>query len=476
MSRTLITTGMAFALIGCTTVGPNYEQPTMDLTPQFVLGGSAALLDGRADPWWQRLNDQLLNDLVVRGASQNLDVQSAIERIAAANAALGQTGLNAQTDGSISANSQRRGVNGTTDSTQNLEINAGYVIDLFGGVARGQERAIATFHASQLDAGTIRLAYLADLTNSYIQARYYQEAAAVTRQTIASRRQTLSVVNQRRAVEEATELEVQQARSLLASAEASLPILVANFEINVFRAATLVAEPAAPLLEQMQRGAPQPRPSGVTTVGLPADLLRNRPDVRAAERNFAAATAQVGVAQAQLYPSIELAGTLGIGTVDRWSFGPFVSIPVLNRGILRSRKRVAESAAREAELAWRKSVLNAVEEVQTAMTLCRNWNLQIQHLRRAAASSKAVLNLSRETYALGSVTFAEVLDAEREYARDRLTLADAVRNFSVSWMQLQVATGRGWSVETFRTISEMQAPDLTSDPLGVEAERYAGNN
>jgi multidrug efflux system outer membrane protein len=476
MIRFLLSTGSAIALVGCSMVGPNYETPTMDLAPEFVLGGSTAVSDATAAHWWQRLNDPLLNELITRGSTQNLDVRSAVERINAANAALGQTGLNSQTNGALTSSVQQQKADDSPQTTNSVAVNARYVFDLFGGFAREQERSLANLEAAKLDVGTIRLAYLADLTNSYLQARYYQEAASITRQTIASRRQTLAIVNQRRAVEEATELEVQQARSLLASARAPLPILIANFEINVFHIATLLAEPAAPLLKQMQTGAPQPYPSGFTTVGLPADLLRNRPDIRVAERNFAAATAQIGVAEAQLYPSIELTGTLGTGTVDRWSFGPFLSVPVLNRGILRSRQRVAESAAREAELAWRDRVLSAVEEVQVALTLCLNWKRQIQHLERASAASRTVLSLSRESYALGETTLTDVLDAERINARSRLDSAEARRNYSLSWMQVQVATGRGWNVQSLTSPNEMKSPDLTSDPMGIDGTIFASNN
>ena len=467
MIRILLSTGSVLAVVGCSAVGPNYQQPSLNLASTFVLGGSDSLSESSHDSWWQRLNDPLLNELVVRGSDQNLDVLSAIERISAASALLKQTGLNSQTSGGISAESGRRSVGGSAESMDGVGINGAYVFDLFGGFARGKERSIANYEAAQFDVGTTRLAFLADLTNGYLQARYYQEAAAITRQSIASRKRTLAIVNQRRDVGEATELEVQQARSLLASARAPLPVMVANFEVNVYRIATLLAEPASPLLERMQSGARQPRPTGFTSTGLPADLLRNRPDVRAAERQLAAATAQIGVAEAQLYPSVQLSGTLGAGTVDQWAFGPLLTIPVLNRGFLRGQKLAAESAARSSELAWRESVLTAVEEVQVAVTLCRNWNRQIQHLRRATASSRAVLQLSRESYSLGEATLADVLDAERTNANNRLALADAIRSYSLSWMRVQIATGRGWYVDSMTSAAEVRAPDLTPDPLGT---------
>jgi multidrug efflux system outer membrane protein len=447
----------------------------MDLEPVFVLGGDSALADANADPWWQRLNDPILNELVGRGAAQNLNVRSALERITAANARLGQTGVNAQSSGALSAAVQRQGDDDGSEASNNVAINAGYVIDLFGGFSREQERSVANLEAAQLDVGTIRLAYLADLTNSYIQARYYQEAAAITRQTIASRRQTLSIVNDRRAVAEATELEVQQARSLLASAQAPLPIFVANFEVNVFHIATLLAEPASPLLETMQPGARQPHPSGFTNVGLPADLLRNRPGLRVAERNLAAATAQIGVAESQLYPSIRLNGSVTAGTADGWSFGPLLTLPVLNRGLLRGRQQIAQSAARSAELEWRNGVLIAVEEVQVAQTLCLNWNRQIRHLERAATASRSVLRLSRESYRLGEATLTDVLDAERINANNRLSLADARRSYALSWMRLQVATGRGWNVEGMTFSAEGQDPAMPTDPLGLDGTVLASD-
>lgn len=464
----LITIGSGLTLVGCGIVGPNYEKPSISLASSYATGGSISLVEGSTTAWWQRLNDPLLDSLVKQGATQNLDVRAALERIVAADAALGQTGANSQSSGTLSGSAARRSIDGERSKTSTEQVDGSYVIDLFGGFARGREQALANFDAAQLDAGTVRLAYLADLTNSYIQARYYQEAAAITRNTIASRRSTLAIVEERNKINDATLLEVQQAKSLLAAAEAPLPVLIANFEVNVFHIATLLGEPSGPLMQKMQSGAHQPLPSGFTSIGLPADLLRNRPDVRGAERNYAAATAAVGVAEAQLYPSVSLVGTLGTGPTDRWSFGPSLSVPVLNRGFLRSRQMVAISQAREAELDWRKSVLVAVEDVQTAMTLCLNWKRQLHAQERATEASRSVLALSRDSYEQGATTLTEVLDAERLNGSNQLAVADAARNYAISWMQVQISTGQGWGAPALIDPSETQAPDLTADPLGME--------
>ena len=458
-------------LTACDPVGPDYRQPIVEVPPRFVGGGSNALLTAASDAWWRQLRDPLLNELVDRGSRQNLDVRTAIERIRAAEAALGRTGLNAQTDGDAVLQSRRSGGSEFDTATRSgLSVDAAYVIDLFGGVRRGREQALANYDASQFDAGAVRLAYLSDIVSSYLQARYFQEAVAISRQTIESRRRTLDLVLRRRAAEEGTELEVQQARALLSTAEATLPFLVASFETNVFHIATLLAEPAGPLLARIQRGAPQPRPHGFSAIGWPADLVRNRPDIRSAERNLAAATAAVGVAQAQLYPSLVIDGDVAVATDDSWAFGPGLSLPLLSRGVLRANRNVAISTARQAELDWRNLVLIAIEEVQTALTLCVNWRRQVVFLERAARESEEVLRLSRESYAGGLITLTDVLDAERAYSANRLAVADGVRNWVVSWAQVQVTTGKGWLVGGQVAPAETVRPAPTADPLGVRPD------
>lgn len=465
-----ILAALAF-LSACDVVGPDYVEPAVDVPQRFVGGGSSALLEAPTEQWWRRLDTPFLNELVARGSAQNLDVLTALERIRAADAALSRTGVNAQTDGALSARSTRRGGDDIDEGTQSgVSADAAYVFDLFGGVRRDRERAIANFEASQFDAGAVRLAYLADLVDSYIQARYFQEAAAITRQTIASRRRTLALVSERREAQEATELELQQARALLSAAEASLPFLIAQFEVNVFHIATLLGEPAAPLLARMQQGARQPRPRGFTAIGIPADLVRNRPDVRAAERSLAAATAAVGVAEARLYPSLRISGNFTVGTDDSWSFGPGIALPVLDRGVLRGDRNIAISLARQAELDWRNQVLVAIEEVQVALTLGRNWSRQMTFLEQAARESGQVLRLSRESYAGGLVTLTDVLDAERANSANRLAVADAVRNYAASWARLQVATGKGWFVQGQLAPVEVVRPVVRPDPLAATTD------
>ena len=225
----------------------------------------------------------------------------------------------------------------------------------------------------------------------------------------------------------------------------ALPMLQANFEASVFRIATLLAEPAGPILARMTQGAGQPTPNRGTATGTPADLLRNRPDIRAAERDLAAATAAIGVAEAELYPSLRLSGFVSEGDEEDWSFGPSLRLPVLNQGLLAARRNEAVARAEEAELIWRQEVLTAVEEVQTSDSALRYWRSQVGAQRAASDAAEEVRTLTRKTYEAGGTVLTDVLDAERRALDNRLVLMAGLRDLSKSWIQLQVATGRGWS-------------------------------
>ncbi|MCK0122611.1 efflux transporter outer membrane subunit [Loktanella sp. F6476L] len=435
--------GTAFA--GCERMGPEYQAPTIELRNNFVNAAPATLENAADLAWWDRLNDPLLTGLIARGSSQNLDVRTAIERSNAAEAALGRVGLNAQLTGGVEAAVTRQNFDDGPTTLSNSRASGSYVVDLFGEHENRQTQAQANLGAAQANVDAVRLAYLADITNAYLQARYYQEAAAISRMTVRSRRQTLRQITQRRDVGDATELDVQRARSELATSEATLPTRFAQFETSVFRIATLLAEPAQPIMTKMQAAAFQPRPHGTSPVGHPADLIRNRPDVRAAEQDLIAATAAIGIAEAQLLPSISLSGTLSAGATDGWSFGPKLSIPILNRGALEANQQIAESQARTGELTWRATVLKAVEEVQIALSLSQNLQQKVTHLEHARDASKAVVDLSRRSYQSGVVPFTDVLNAERQHAANQLAVADALREYAVSWMDLQIAIGQGAS-------------------------------
>jgi multidrug efflux system outer membrane protein len=434
-------------LQACSPVGPDYEAPRIELSQAFVNGSSQALRDAARTAWWTGFGDPVLNELVDIGLRQNLDIRAATERIRAARANIDRFGIPQQAEGGIAAEARRIETPGGTIVEQSgLTADAFFVLDMFGEFTRARQGAVANLEAVQFDAGTARLAYLAEIITAYNETRYFQAAASITRQSIGSRRQTLDLVQRRADAGEATSLELAQARSLLATAEAGLPILIGRYEENVFRIATLVAQPAELVKARMDSVRGQLRPRGGTPVGVPADILRNRPDVRAAERNFAAATASIGVTEAQLLPRLTIDGSITVGDNDSWGFGPSLILPLLNQPVLQANVRVAQSNARQAELVWRGAVLNAVEDTQSALALTRQWANQTAAFGRAVQASTEVLDLSRQSYDVGGTTLLDVIDAERLIFENRLDLANATRNWASSFVQLQVGTGKGWLV------------------------------
>ena len=448
MIRVVQLSAVGLFLSGCGLVGPDYEPPIYDAPSRFVAGKTTSLQNAAQQQWWLGLHDKQLTALLTRGAAQNLSIQAALARMREAETGLRRVGLNEQLSGSIVGEAQRGEVNNVIDTRTRSTFNAAYVFDLFGGVRRGQENAAATFEAAQFDVGTVRLAYLSDIVSTYIQARQFQEAAEITRQNIRSRRLTLSLVQQRRDEAEATELELSQAKALLRSSEADLPAQVTGFEANVFALATLLAEPAMPLLAKLRQGAFQPIPRGFGDSGIPADLLRNRPDVRRAERTLAAATAAVGIAEAQLYPQLSLTGLVTLGSDDSWEFGPTLAYPVLNRGLLRANRDAAIEVAKQREIEWRQTVLSAIEEVQAALSRCIHLNRQVKLQRAVVDEAKRTLFLSRRLYELNEITLTDVLDAQRSVQLEQLELSANIRDFSLAWSQLQVAAGKGWLAES----------------------------
>lgn len=437
---------LLLAAAGCTAVGPDYRPPAMPLAPAYAEGQGGAAGTVALDRWWTALGDKRLDALVARGLAQNLDIRTAVERLNEADAEVRAAGGAALVSGGVSADYTRaRSQSGNISTDASGTAAASLVLDIFGGQRRALEGAMAGFDAAQFDEGSARLAFLSSLVGNYIDARYYQEALAITRNLVRSRENTLNLVSQQREIGTATELHLVQTRALLEQTRASIPQLENGFMGAVYAIATLLAEPAQPLIAEMQKGAAQPRPRGGAAAGVPADLLRNRPDVRSAERALAGAVADIGVAEAALLPAVDLSGTITAASNRTWSFGPALSLPVLNQPVLRAGRDAAVSRAKQAELDWRATVLSAVEDVQKAQSAYLRDGRRLSALSLTAQSYARARDLSRETYEVGTTNFLDFLDAERSMGDAQLSVAAAVQALANDWTALQIAAGRGWA-------------------------------
>ena len=437
--------GSVLALGACAAVGPD---PNALPTPAVPAGFAEG--EGTATPaqaaFWSGYNDATLNRLIEQGMGQSFDIMAANERIRAAQADLAGTEvLASQVGGTTTAGRERAGGDGIGAATANTAtLSASLVFDLFGGARRAREGARASLQSAEAKAQTVRLAWLAEVIAAYADARFYQQALALTRDTIRTRESTLEVTRNSQSVGIATEYDVAQTEALLQTARADLPNYEAQFNAQVYRLSTLLNAQAAPLMAQMRgRSAPLRTPPGPGT-GVPADLLRSRPDIRGAQADYAAALAAVGVATADLLPAISLTGTVtDQGGATAWGFGSGLSLPVLNQGALQATRSRRLSEARGAEIAWKSAIASAVEDVQTAQSNLRRYRQRAATLDGAAASYDRAYTLARQNFEAGALALVDLLEADRSRASARLAAAQARNAAAKEWATLQIATGAG---------------------------------
>ena len=444
----ILSTVLALSLSACTAVGPDFTPPSMNMPAAFTAGGGSSLQSPELQMWWRELKDPLLNDLVAQGLANNLTIQTSLARIRKSEAQLRATGINAQTTGNLTSSVNRTGVDNLPTTTNDTSSLGGtFVIDLFGGIKRGQEQAAANLEASGFNLGDARAAVTQSIVMHYVSASFAQEAAALTRKTVASREQTLLLVRAKRRAGTASEFEIVQTEADLFTAKADLQGYLSNFESSVFAMTTVLDADPAPTVLKMQRGAPQASPRGTSLLGKPADLLRNIPSVRVAESTYAAAVAGLGVQEAKLLPSLTLSGKLTVNDPKSWSFGPAISLPVFNQPALKANRDAQIAVVEEAMLNWRAAVRAAVGDVETQSHSLLRSNRQVSLLRLAVGSSEKALALNKANFEAGRSSLIELLDAERTTSARRLALASEVQSATIEWANLQVALGRGWKIK-----------------------------
>ncbi|KKX26738.1 efflux transporter outer membrane subunit [Rhizobium sp. LC145] len=449
-------------LSGCV-VGPDHKSPEISLPAKFGEGSTKSNGDVSMAPWWNAFNDSRLNGYVQQGLSQNLDVLQALERINQAEANVVAAGAGSLPSLTLSANNTTSGADTrpnspATEATRNTtagNVDVSWFLDLFGRYKRSRESALANLDAAYASVDVARLSLLSQIAAAYIDARYYQERIALARQNLNSRRETLQLTRLQLEAGAASRLDVVQAEGLVNTTLAELPGLETNFRRATHRIATLLGQPASTYVAEMQKGARQPAARVNPRSGVPADLIRNRPDIRAAERQLAASVAQVGVAESQLYPSISLGGSISpsysaiSSSSDSrgisWSFGPALTLPVFDGGALKANVRSAESIAREDYLTWKQTVLNAVEEVENALAALARDGRTVAALRETVRSYQEALSLATASYRDGASSLLDVLDAQRQVSTAQANLAAAIQQMAQDYVALNVAIGGGYA-------------------------------
>ncbi|MDF3150900.1 efflux transporter outer membrane subunit [Mesorhizobium sp. XAP10] len=450
----------AVLLAGCV-VGPDYQTPILAMPANWSgQKPTKPAQPARLSKWWQRLRDPELNTLVEEAVAGNLDVATAKAKIREARASYRQSAgtllPSADGSGSASRNKSAETTSGSdaTYSEYQAGFDASWELDLFGANRRGVEAARYGLNASQEELRSTLLTLVGDVASYYTQARGYQARIALARRSAASQRQTAELTRTMAQAGTATAADVAKAMGQAASTEAAVPTLEASYAQAVHRLAVLAGRPPASLNERLKRVAPIPAPRLPMPTGIPADLLLSRPDLRMAERQYAQYTAKIGQAEAARYPSVSLTGdistaALKLGDLGKnssigWSFGPTLSVPLFNAGQLQAAVEVAKAQRDQYFIAYRSSVLTALEDVENALVLLSQERIRIGKLASSAKSYGEAASLEGTLYKAGETSLLDVLDAQRSLYSAEDSLLQSRVLLATNYIALNKALGGGW--------------------------------
>jgi NodT family efflux transporter outer membrane factor (OMF) lipoprotein len=462
--RALGVTLAACLLAGCA-VGPDYKTPDVSVPGRWGEGEKAQSVKPQLSNWWRRLHDPILNALVDDAVAGNLDVATAKARIREARSTYRQA-VGALFPTLTAPVSVTRGYNGTgvsSSGSQNVAggytqfqagFDASWELDLFGGNRRGVEAAADNADAADEDLRSTLLTLIGDVASNYVAARGYQERSALASRTAASQRQTAALTQAKFAAGAASAVDVSNASGLAASTEANIPTLDASYAEAVHRLSVLTGSAPTALAPLLKRSAKTPAPPSAVALGIPADILLARPDVRKAERQLAQYTAKIGQAEANRYPSVSLTGTIAstgsrLGDLAKnssisWSFGPSLSVPIFNGGQLKAAVEIAEAQRDQHFLAYRSAVLTALEDVENAIVLLAQERVKRTKLAAAAKSYGEAAGLGRALYQSGSSSFLDLLTAERSFYSAEDSLIQSRVAIATDYVALNKALGGGW--------------------------------
>jgi multidrug efflux system outer membrane protein len=459
---------VALLLVGSTlsacAVGPDYNRAPVQLPTTWTGGKAAPQKQLALSQWWKRLGDPVLNALIEEAVQGNLDVASAKARIREARATRRQAigALFPLVEGSGSATSNQAAATSTgstvTAPTTYNQFQAGFdsswELDLFGANRRAVEAATYGVDYAEDDLRATLLTLVGDVAAYYVELRGYQARIALARRTAASQRETAALTQRKFEAGSSSAVDAANAAGLAATTESNIPTYQVSSAQAVHRIGVLLGHEPTALAQPLMRAANIPAPRLPLPTGIPADVLVLRPDVRKAERQYAQYTARIGQAEAALYPDLSLTGSvsttgLRIGDVGKassigWSVGPSLSVPIFNGGKLRAAVDVAGAQRDEYYLAWRASVLTALEDVENAIVALAQERNRIRRLTEASRRYGEAARLSRALYTSGSTSFLEVLTAERSlYTADDTLIVSRVA-IATNYVALAKALGGGW--------------------------------
>lgn len=479
---------LAAVLAGCT-VGPDFQAPRPDppktwrpLTGEETTTGEAVVTKQAAQlaQWWTVFDDPALTALVQRALEANLELQQARLRIREARAQLAlATGERLPSIGAdasyrrrhVSENGIASAIGGSGAGAPPIPgsaldefdlyqagFDATWELDLFGGTRRRIEAARAELGATVENSRAVRVSLIAEVARNYFRVRGAQRRLAIARDNLQKQQEILALTRDLQAAGMASQQAVNRIAARLAQTRATLPLLQTRKRRALHRLSLLVGGYPGAVSKRIPKPNALPDVPPAVPIGLPSTLLQRRPDIRRAERKLHAATAEVGVAVARLFPHISLTGSFGFQSTEfdqlaTWEsrffgIGPAIHLPIFRQGKLRTLVRVQKTQRKQALLQYRKTVLTAFREVADAITAYRNAHQRHQALANAVANNRQAAMLAMDRYKHGLTDYLAVLDAQTALLRSRDALAQASIAVRTRLIALYKALGGGWPMDT----------------------------
>jgi NodT family efflux transporter outer membrane factor (OMF) lipoprotein len=481
-------------LAGCE-VGPNYHRPQEKVqqatwvSPPTTQASVTVQEPIQVEQWWTTFNDPTLNTLIKRAALQNLDIQSAAERIRQARATVGVATAGffptVNSAGSYSRSFSAAGgstvvvtnsgvgtgttTGGTSTTTSTKRVgpkpqdffqagfDASWELDVFGGVRRSIEAANYTLEATEEDRRDVMITVMGEVATDYIALRGFQQEIAIAQENLSTQVSNADIARKKQQLGTTTQLDIANADAEVFTTRSQIATFVSSEQQEIYALGVLLGQEPTTLLDELSPVGKIPIAPPVVPVGLPSELLRRRPDIRRAERQLAAATAEVGVAVAQLFPQFSLTGSLTLqgnrfealsNWGNRfWSFGPSVTWPVFDAGRIWSNIEIEKSLRSQAYLTYRSTVLAALQDVETQLTAYAQEQQRRAALADAVAANQKAVEIATKRYQQGGLTdFLNVLVAEQSLFATQDALVQSNRNVGTDLVALYKALGGGWQI------------------------------
>jgi len=470
--RVLVVITVAVLGLGGCTVGPDYVRPEAGVNSSW-LESAPALQDEPAEirEWWTAFDDPVLTRLVHEAYEQNLSLRAAGLRVIQARAARGiavgeffpqEQAIQADYSKDQISENDRNNPPFDNFQTAGLSFDASWELDFWGKFRRNIHAADAALLASIADYDDVLVTLVAEVGLSYVEIRTFERRIELAKVNVALQRRSLELAESRYRNGKVSQLDVTEARTTLTNTQASVPGLESSLRDAKLSLGVLLGRTPSELEQALAGGSDIPTAPAQVAIGVPADLLRRRPDVRSAERAAAFQSEQVGIATADLFPSISVGGSFGYEASDAdnlslgnnlfdsgsqvWSIGPALSWPILNYGRIRNNIRVQDAAFQEAAVNYQNTVLQAAAEVESSLYGFLKSREQLAYLTESAESARRSLELSTIQYKEGETDFLRVDIAATNVARQQDSQAAAEGRVAASLIGAYKALGGGWEL------------------------------